>query len=79
MEKNKYQIKLRYGMEETENGDFFHVFRVLPEDAPMDFPHKCELFDEMREELDAAEDDFLWGWMYVNLPDEVVEQIRSDN
>lgn len=71
-----YQINLYYGYEENECG-IFHSFQAESPDAKVDT-------DEMRkalaEQLDVEADDdrFNWGSMYINLPESVVAKIQAD-
>lgn len=68
------QVKLFYGWQETENG-IFHSFEAVD-------PIKKGTGVEQRlaESLDTNTEsaDFNWDWMYVNLPESLIQRIKRD-
>lgn len=68
------QVKLFYGWQETENG-IFHYFEAVD-------PIKKGTGVERRlaESLDTNTEsaDFNWDWMYVNLPESLIQRIKRD-
>ena len=75
----KYQVELFYGYEDHEEG-IFHAFDTVAHDSKVD---DDVIVAKLMEQLDCTEEDrasgrFNWNAMYINLPEEVVAQIKAD-
>lgn len=70
-----HQIKLYYGFEEHECGTF-HSFHA---EAPNSDANALEIAQDLAEQLDCKVDDdhFKWRMMYINLPADLVAQIKE--
>lgn len=72
---HRYQVKLCYGYEQNEDGSIFHAFEAIgPDESPVDLAIDKRLLDV----LEAEEDDFDWDWMFIDLPEKTVSEIRSE-
>lgn len=71
-----YQVKLYYGYETSETG-VYHAFQALPPGAKVD---SFEIGKELAEQLDRdiQDDNFYYGCMHIELPNELIAKIKED-
>lgn len=70
-----YQIKLYYGIEDSESG-IYHAFEARDPEADC-----CDNVEEVLANMldkDADDPDFSWNSMYINLPDSLISRIKAD-